>query len=143
MPENGLTGLTGSEVNGPREGKRVSQPVRPVRKRKMTGSDGSAGYIGTPRRRAERKAANPSDPSGSGTAAEAVQEMTGSAVHLAATQRIRISYIICDPGEPLCGTPKPLQPSLDALFAPAVTCWLCLAIARRDGITITGSSAAA
>lgn len=61
--------------------------------------------------------------------------------HLAATHRIRIGYTACLPGEALCGTA--VRPH-GQLFPPAVTCWMCAVIARRDGISAsTGTEGAA
>jgi hypothetical protein len=89
---------------------------------------------------AKRTAASPSDPSGAGTTAAVVREALPEVFHLAASQRIRIGYIACEKGEVLCGAPVALQPCLSALFAPKVTCWLCAALAVRDGIVIEGVS---
>jgi hypothetical protein len=85
-------------------------------------------------------AAKPSDPTGAGTTATVVREAVAEVFHLAASQRIRIGYIACEKGEVLCGAPVALQPCLGALFAPAVTCWLCALLAERDGIAIEGVS---
>ena len=93
---------------------------------------------------ARRVVASPSDPSGAGTAATVVREAATETYHLAASQRIRIGYISCGPGEPLCGTTSALQECLDTLFQVAleVTCWLCALIAKRDGITVAAGDAA-
>jgi hypothetical protein len=138
MPDNGMTGLTGLHLGSSRTGGKPSRPVRPVRKQKLTAPDGSDGYIEIARARTARKAANPSDPSGAGTTAGVVREAKADVYHLAASRRIRIGYIICGPGEALCGTLAALQPSLDTLFAAAVTCWMCAGLAERDGILIDG-----
>ena len=141
MPDNGVTGLTGYWVNGPRTGGKPSRPVTPVRHRKVTGDDGSDGSARITRARTARKAANPSDPSLAGTTATVVREAKAQVFHLAATRRGRIGYISCGPGEVLCGIPRALQPCLGSLFPPEVTCWMCALIAERDHITI-GSDAA-
>lgn len=60
----------------------------------------------------------------------------GEEFHLAPLQRIRVGYVLCHRGEPLCGTPWRVRlPGL--LFPPEVTCWLCELLAARDGITVT------
>jgi hypothetical protein len=69
-----------------------------------------------------------------------VREVGAEIYHLAASRRIRIGYIICGPGEALCGVPAALQPLLDTLFAAAVTCWMCAGLAKRDGILIEGAA---
>jgi hypothetical protein len=84
--------------------------------------------------------ARPSDPTGAGIPATVVREAVAEVFHLAASRRIRIGYVSCAPGEVLCGKPGNLQPSLGTLFAPQVTCWLCAALAERDGIVIEGAA---
>lgn len=83
-----------------------------------------------------------SDPPGAGTSATVVREAIAEVFHLAASVRIRIGYIICEKGEPLCGVLAALQPCLGELFPPSVTCWMCACIAKRDGIAVAGSDAA-
>lgn len=60
----------------------------------------------------------------------------GEEFHLAATQPIRIGYIICSRGEPLCGTPHRVRLPPPLLFRPDITCWICDLLARRDGIAV-------
>jgi hypothetical protein len=62
--------------------------------------------------------------------------------HLAATERIRVGYVIRDPCDPLCGEPAAMQPVPPSLFPVKheVTCHLCPVIARRDEI-LTGDAA--
>lgn len=88
----------------------------------------------------QRRIARRSDPVGAGVVATVVREAAAEVFHLATSRRIRIGYIACAPGEVLCGKPGHLQPSLGTLFAPQVTCWLCAALAERDGIVIDGGT---
>ena len=141
--EDFLTGLTGWQLRAPRARSELT-PVRPVRRgKKLTGPDGSDGSARDARTHIRRKAASPSDPSGAGTIADIVYESGSNLHHLAATRRIRIGYIACDPGEPLCGTPAALHPCPPALFPlpPDITCWLCAALAKREHILIAGEAA--
>lgn len=94
-----------------------------------------------PLRVSKRRLARPSDPTGAGIFAAVVREAAAEVFHLAASRRIRIGYIACGAGEVLCGIPAALQPCLDILFAPKVTCWLCAALAERDGIVVGGAVA--
>jgi hypothetical protein len=59
--------------------------------------------------------------------------------HLVAAQRIRIAYVSCAAGEPLCGTTAALEPCPAGLFPPPVTCARCAAIATREHISIAGT----
>ena len=61
--------------------------------------------------------------------------------HLTASQPVRLGYVTCSAGEPLCGTTAALQPCLDGLSS-APTCHLCAALAEREHITIAGADAA-
>lgn len=56
--------------------------------------------------------------------------------HAVASERIKVGYVTCGPGEPLCGTTAALEPCREGLFAPAVTCPLCAAIAERERIVV-------
>lgn len=139
-----LTGLTGYWVNPPRARERAAKPVRPVRGRRLTGPDGSDYLPRDARTHMECKPVHPSDPSGSGCIAGIVHEPGADLYHLTPARRIRIGQITCIPGEPLCGTPARLQPCPAALFPVElkVTCWMCAAIARRDGIATERTGAA-
>lgn len=89
-----------------------------------------------PRKPLRRRVAKPTDPTGAGTTARVVVARTpdGDVFHLAATQAIRIGYIICARAEPLCGTWRRLRlPGL--LFRPDDICWTCELIAQRDRIS--------
>lgn len=56
--------------------------------------------------------------------------------HVVASEPVKVGYVTCGPGEPLCGTTGALQPCPDGLFPPAVTCPMCAAIAEREGIAV-------
>ena len=43
-------------------------------------------------------------------------------------------------GEPLCGAAGAAQDCPPGLFAPAVSCPACLAIAAREGVTVAGAA---
>jgi hypothetical protein len=143
MPNNGLTGLTAKPVSATRGNAKSSKPVRPV---SLTGSDGSAVLIAHTRTHTERKAGNPSDPSGTRQAVLAAERGTrrsaAGVYHLIASQPLRLGYILCAIGEPLCGTTAALQPCLGASFAAAATCHICAALAEREHILIEGTEAA-
>jgi hypothetical protein len=62
--------------------------------------------------------------------------------HLTACQPVRLGYVICEKGEPLCGTTAPLQPCLGGMSSVAAICHLCAALAERERITFAGSEAA-
>ena len=62
--------------------------------------------------------------------------------HLLASQAVRLGYVTCGIGEPLCGSPAPLQPSLGASFDAVATCHICAALAEREHIAIEGAEAA-
>ena len=62
--------------------------------------------------------------------------------HLLASQPIQLAYVLCAAGEPLCGTPAPLQPCLGASFRTEATCHICAALAEREHIEIEGTEAA-
>ena len=137
--------MTGFKVNGPRMCDLRDTPVRPV---SLTGSDGSAVLIAHARAHTERKALKPSDPSGTTTrtaviaAERGTRRASAGVYHLTAAQPVQLGYITCRPGEPLCGTPAPLQPCLDGMSATGTRCHLCTALARREHITVAGSDAA-
>jgi hypothetical protein len=57
--------------------------------------------------------------------------------HLVASEPVKVGYIVCNPSEPLCGTTATLQSAPDGLFAPAVTCSACAAIAEREHIAVS------
>jgi hypothetical protein len=61
--------------------------------------------------------------------------------HAVASQRVRLGYVTCGPGEPLCGTTAALQPCPDGLFPPSVTCPLCAALVARERISISAAAA--
>ena len=62
--------------------------------------------------------------------------------HLIASQPIRLGYITCAEGEPLCGTGAPLQRCLQAMAADSATCHICAALAEREQILMEGAEAA-
>jgi hypothetical protein len=143
MPNNGLTGLTANPVNTTRGNAKSSTPVRPV---SLTGPDGSAVSIAHTHAHTESKAGNPSDPSGTRQAVLAAERGTRRAsageTHLLASQSMQLGYVLCGIGEPLCGTPAPLQPCLGASFSASATCHLCAALAEREHVSIEGTEAA-
>lgn len=59
--------------------------------------------------------------------------------HAIAGQRVRVGYIVCAAGEPLCGIRATLQPCPAGLFPPQVTCQVCATVAAREGISIIGT----
>jgi hypothetical protein len=59
--------------------------------------------------------------------------------HAVAAQPVRIGFILCSSGEPLCGTTAALELCPDDLFPPEVTCSRCAVIAAREGIAVAGT----
>jgi hypothetical protein len=62
--------------------------------------------------------------------------------HLLASQPVQLGYMLCGIGEPLCGTPAPLQPCLGAMSSASASCHICAALAEREHVEIEGTEAA-
>ncbi|HCU96533.1 MAG TPA: hypothetical protein DHU96_28965 [Actinobacteria bacterium] len=60
--------------------------------------------------------------------------------HALADQPVTIGVLTRRAGEPLCGAAGAAQDCPPGLFAPAVSCPACLAIAAREGVTVAGAA---
>ncbi len=64
---------------------------------------------------------------------------TGDVYHAIACQPLRIGYVVCAEGEPLCGTTTALLPCPDGLYPPQVTCHTRAAITVGERISVAGT----
>jgi hypothetical protein len=60
------------------------------------------------------------------------------AYHAITDQAVRVGVLTRWPGDALCGAPGPWADIPDGLFAPHVSCRVCLHITANEHMTITG-----